>query len=86
MLGRRRLRLRYLFVFKLGIPLKNGLRAGATCEVAGYKRTASARQQVLRNFMKSLREKRTFRCSRGLKWVGGALHFLKALPRDLSLR
>jgi len=38
MLGRRRLRLRYLFVFKLGIPLNNGLRTGTTCEVAGYKR------------------------------------------------
>jgi hypothetical protein len=48
--------------------------------------TASARQQVLRSFMKSLREKRTFRCSLGLKLVGGALHFLKALPCDLSLR
>jgi hypothetical protein len=42
MLGRRRLRLRYLFVFKLGIPFDGipfmGLRTGATCEVTGAKR------------------------------------------------
>src|SRR5580658_2422807 len=62
-----------------------GCEPGQPARLQAPNETVSARQQVLRNFMKSLREKRAFRCSRVLKLVGGAPHFLKALPRDLSL-